>query len=214
MRKRPVFGRASAEACGKAGWPSAAARSLFSSILPEGVGNLRSANSGTGSGESSTVAFSFNAAKPVSPACWGKRVEHRCIVFSELRLVEAHRARQATEDLLIGQRLADRRDRRGLHREPEMEIGRDDVVELQEPRRGRMKSAKSVVSVAKQSIATWKRSSRFNACCRSAWRGLEAAMFTFQVISARASCGLRSTSIRSIWLALRFGLARRCGASI
>ena len=53
----------------------------------------------------------------------------------QLRLGVAHRAGQAAEDLLVGQRLAQRLGRLDLGREQQLEIGHEQVVELQEARR-------------------------------------------------------------------------------
>ena len=114
----------------------ASARAEAISILPLGVGNFPSANCSTGSGKSSTVPLRLQCRKAARDARLAREaVEHRGIVLEELRLVEAHGAGQPAEDLLIGQSLAHGFDGLHLRGEGQVEIGRHDIVELQEARR-------------------------------------------------------------------------------
>ena len=62
-------------------------------------------------------------------------LDHRSVALVQLGFLVVHRARQATEDLGVGQRVAQRLDRLHLGRKRQVEIGRDEIVELEEARR-------------------------------------------------------------------------------
>ena len=93
-------------------------------MRPLGVVKARSSNWTTGS-------------PPLAGAGAAQELlQHRRVRLDELGLDVLHRPCQPAEDLLVRQRVAERVGCLDLRRERQVEVGADEVVELEEARRG------------------------------------------------------------------------------
>ena len=134
-RRRPSTGRGSTSGNGTRGRPSSSARAEAELDAPARSGEaeigelddrlFRDGNGPLGR-EGGEV---LTRARPLE-----QRVDEVAVAFEELRLLVAHRGCEAPEDLHVRKRFPERLGRLDLSREGELEVGGDEIVELEEAR--------------------------------------------------------------------------------